>query len=139
LIHQGRAPIALEFIGYAASQLDHDFVQEGTTSQQKLLANLLAQVIALATGLNSDNPNRQFFGNRPSFLLFGKKLTAKTLGALLAFYEHKVAFQGFIWNINSFDQEGVQLGKVLAGRILDRFNNQNSFPLADAFIHTLEL
>lgn len=139
LIHQGRAPIALEFIGYAASQLDNDFVQEGTSSQQKLLANLLAQVIALATGLNSDNPNRQFFGNRPSFLLFGRQLTAKTLGALLAFYEHKVAFQGFIWNINSFDQEGVQLGKVLAGRILDRFNNQNSFPLADAYIQALDL
>lgn len=139
LIHQGKAPIALEFIGFAGSQLDNDFVQDGTSSQQKLLANLLAQVIALATGLKSQNPNQQFFGNRPSFLLFGKKLTPKALGALLAFYEHKVAFQGFIWNINSFDQEGVQLGKVLAGKILERFNNQNSFPLADAYITTLDL
>lgn len=139
LIHQGRSKIALEFIGFAGCQLDNDFVQDGTSSQQKLLANLLAQVIALATGLKSQNPNQQFFGNRPSFLLFGERLTPRMLGTLLAFYEHKVAFQGFIWNINSFDQEGVQLGKVLAGRILERFTNHNEFPLADAYIKALGL
>lgn len=136
LIHQGTIPICLEFIGFKENQTGTDFVYEGTTSQQKLLANLFAQAIALATGQKNENPNKVFLGNRPSFILLGKRLTPYALGALLAFYEHKVAFQGFIWNINSFDQEGVQLGKVLANRIIDRMKNPKGsvYPVADAYL-----
>lgn len=90
----------------------------GTTSQQKLLANLVGQVIALATGKSDANPNRRFPGNRPSTVILGQRLTPRVLGRLLALYENKVAYQGFLWGINSFDQEGVELGKVVAKRIL---------------------
>ncbi len=142
LIHQGRIPIALEFIGFMKSQEGVDFEYEGTTSQQKLLANLFAQAISLAEGQENSNPNRVFHGNRPSFILLGERLTAYALGALLAFYEHKVAFQGFIWNINSFDQEGVQLGKVLAKDILALMidkTSKDSFPEAFAYLKRIGL
>ncbi len=118
LIHQSETIVPCEFIGFRQSQLGEDLEVEGTTSQQKLLANLLAQSVALATGKRDANPNKVFPGNRPSSLLIADRLTPRTLGALLAYYENKVAFQGFIWNINSFDQEGVQLGKVLANKFL---------------------
>ena len=89
----------------------------------------------MAIGQKNDNPNKSFQGNRPSFLLIGERLTPFALGALLSFYENKVAFQGFIWHTNSFDQEGVQLGKVLATKILDRFAGKGSeYPLGDAYI-----
>ncbi len=94
----------------------------GTTSQEKLIANLLAQALALATGRPDNNPNRFFAGNRPSSILMADKLDPFTMGSLLALYEAKIVLQGFIWNINSFDQEGVQLGKVLANRFLDHLH-----------------
>ena len=121
LIHQSETIIPSEFIGFRRSQAGLDLGVEGTTSQQKLLANLLAQTVALATGKPDDNPNKVFPGNRPSSVLIADQLTPHTLGALLAYYENKVAFQGFIWNINSFDQEGVQLGKVLAKQFTAHF------------------
>ncbi|HUT36827.1 MAG TPA: glucose-6-phosphate isomerase [Planctomycetota bacterium] len=121
LIHQSETVIPCEFIGFRQSQMGRDRKVEGTTSQQKLLANLLAQSVALATGKRDDNPNKVFPGNRPSSLLLADKLDPRTLGALLAYYENKVAFQGFLWNINSFDQEGVQLGKVLANQFIAHF------------------
>lgn len=140
LIHQGTVPICLEIIGFKDSQTGQDFDYKGTNSQQKLLANMFAQAIALATGKTNQNPNQYFIGNRPSHIILGTKLTPFALGALLAFYEHKVAFQGFIWNINSFDQEGVQLGKVLANKIIDRFKEEkgSEFPQADAYLKHLE-
>jgi len=119
LIHQSRTVVPCEFIGFRQSQYGQDLDVQGTTSQQKLLANLLAQSLALATGQRSDNPNRFFPGNRPNSVLIADRLTPRTLGALLALYENKVAYQGLMWNINSFDQEGVQLGKVLATRLID--------------------
>ena len=128
LIHQGTAVIPCEFIGFPQSQEALDLPVDGTTSQQKLLANLLAQSVALATGKRDDNPNKVFPGNRPSSLLIAEQLTPRTLGALLAYYEHKVAFQGFIWNINSFDQEGVQLGKVLANQFIAHFRAKAKDP-----------
>lgn len=121
LIHQGTTIVPVEFIGFRNSQYREDLLIEGTFSQEKLLANLLAQALALATGQEHDNPNRRFAGNRPSAILLADRLTPCTMGALLALYEAKVVFQGFMWNINSFDQEGVQLGKKLAGRLLDHF------------------
>jgi glucose-6-phosphate isomerase len=105
-IHQGTAVIPLEFIGFATAQYGEDLSYKGTFSQEKLLSNLFAQAVALAQGQKSENPNKVFPGNRPSRILLAHQLDPYTLGALLAFYEHKVVFQGFIWNINSFDQEG---------------------------------
>jgi glucose-6-phosphate isomerase len=126
LIHQSRSVIPCEFIGFRQSQYGRDLDVQETTSQQKLLANLLAQSIALAGGQRSENPNKFFPGNRPNSVLIADRLTPRSLGALLAYYENKVAFQGLIWNINSFDQEGVQLGKVLATRLIDHFKTQNA-------------
>jgi glucose-6-phosphate isomerase len=122
LLHQGTEVVPAEFIGFKQSQLDIDITVEGSTSQQKLLANLLAQMVAMASGQFSENPNRNFAGNRPSCLLLADKLTPRVMGALLAVYEAKIVFQGFFWNINSFDQEGVQLGKILAGKFLQAIN-----------------
>lgn len=140
LLHQGTTVVPIEFIGFKESQYAKDLTVQGTTSQQKLLANLFAQSIAMATGKEDHNPNKSFDGNRPSHIIMGNKLTPYSLGALYSFYEHKVAFQGFIWNINSFDQEGVQLGKVLATQILDRMSGKNTEPyaLGDAFVEELE-
>jgi len=121
LIHQGTAIVPAEFIGFRNSQYGRDLLIEQTTSQEKLVANLLAQALALATGQPNENPNRCFAGNRPSAVLLADRLTPYTMGALLALYEAKVVFQGFIWNINSFDQEGVQLGKKLATRLLAHY------------------
>lgn len=144
LIHQGTTTVPLEFMGFKETQYGHDLEVKKTSSQQKLLSNLFAQSIALAVGQKSANPNKQFLGNRPSRILLAKKLDPYTMGAFLSFYENKVAFQGFIWNINSFDQEGVQLGKVLAGKILDIYASKASrasveaFPLGAALTHILD-
>ncbi|WP_456387189.1 glucose-6-phosphate isomerase [Desulfolithobacter sp.] len=119
LLHQGTEIVPVEFIGFRQSQQGHDLVVDGTCSQQKLVANMLAQAQALAIGQEHDNPNKSFPGNRPSAILIGERLTPYSMGALLALYENRISFQGFCWNINSFDQEGVELGKVLAGRMLD--------------------
>ena len=118
LLHQGTEIVPAEFIGFRRSQYGTDLEIRGTSSQQKLLANMLAQSLALAQGREHENPNKHFPGNRPSILLIGDQLTPYSMGALLALYEHRIVFQGFCWNINSFDQEGVQLGKILANRIL---------------------
>ncbi|HAB98709.1 MAG TPA: glucose-6-phosphate isomerase [Parachlamydiales bacterium] len=142
LIHQGADVIPLEFIGFRHSQHKTDLSIQGTTSQEKLLSNLFAQSIALAQGQKNKNPNKVFPGNRPNRILLADRLDAHTLGALLAYYEHKVAFQGFIWNINSFDQEGVQLGKVLASKILSLFaekkGGSGAFPLGEALLKFLK-
>ena len=81
---------------------------------------------ALATGQDHHNPNKRFAGNRPNSVLLADRLTPRSMGALLALYENKIAFQGFCWNINSFDQEGVQLGKVLADRLLAEIAARNT-------------
>jgi len=141
LIHQGTTIVPLEFIGFKNSQNETDVIVQGTNSQEKLLANLFAQIIALSTGQENENPNKEFKGNRPSHLILADQLNPFSLGALLSFYENKVAFQGFIWNINSFDQEGVQLGKKLATKIIERIidkktgNAGNAYPVGDFFIN----
>lgn len=118
LLHQGTTVVPVEFIGFRQSQLGRDLVVDGSTGQQKLMANMLAQSLALATGRENDNPNQVFAGNRPSLILLADQLTPRSMGQLLAIYEAKIVYQGFIWNINSFDQAGVQLGKELTGGIL---------------------
>jgi glucose-6-phosphate isomerase len=119
LLHQGTTVVPAEFIGFRKSQHGRDITVDSTSSQEKLFANMLAQSLALATGREHANPNKRFAGNRPSSILIADRLTPTAMGTLLALYENKIVFQGFCWNINSFDQEGVQLGKVLAGRLLD--------------------
>ena len=118
LLHQGTEIIPLQFMGFKNSQLGKDVVIKGSTSQQKLCANVVAQIIAFACGKQDENPNKNFKGGRPSSIIIGDQLTPAALGVLLSHFENKVMFQGFIWNLNSFDQEGVQLGKVLATRVL---------------------
>ncbi len=135
LIHQGTDIIPVEFIGFCQSQRGHDLEIQETNSQQKLLSNLFAQSIALSIGQKSDNPNKLFQGNRPNRILLSKKLTPYQLGALLSYYENKVVFQGFIWGINSFDQEGVQLGKKLANKMINLFaGKKEDFPLGKAYL-----
>ena len=118
LLHQGKDIIPLQFVGFKNSQIGMDIDIQGSTSQQKLCANVAAQIVAFACGKDDDNLNKKFDGGRPSSIIIGSKLTPEALGALLAHFENKVMFQGFIWNLNSFDQEGVQLGKVLAKKVL---------------------
>lgn len=118
LLHQGTDIVPLQFVGFRNSQIGTDVVIQGSTSQQKLCANVVAQIVAFACGKSDDNRNKNFEGGRPSSIIVGESLTPQALGALLAHFENKVMFQGFVWNVNSFDQEGVQLGKVLAKRVL---------------------
>jgi glucose-6-phosphate isomerase len=129
LIHQGTRLIPCDFIafGQALTPLGrhHDL----------LLANVFAQSEALAFGMTPEQvkagkvpdwlvPHRVFEGNRPSNTILAEKLTPETLGKLVALYEHIVFTQGAIWQIDSFDQWGVQLGKVLAQRIVPELENK---------------
>jgi len=123
LIHQGTKVIPCDFIGFSKSLNPHG------AHHDYLMANILAQAEALAFGKTVDevkaegNPDwlaqhRAFEGNRPSNMIIAEQLTPEMLGKLVALYEHSVFTQGAIWNINSFDQWGVELGKVLAKRII---------------------
>merc|ERR1719361_778164 len=127
LVHQGRE-IPLELIGFFQSQVssDNEKIQACINeNHQELMCNYFAQADALAMGKTEEQvkaegiegtlvQHKVFPGNRPSLLIMFDKLTPYTCGQLLALYEHRVAVEGFIWGINSFDQWGVELGKVLA-------------------------
>jgi glucose-6-phosphate isomerase len=128
LIHQGTKLIPADFIGFCRP--NHDL----TVHHDKLIANLLAQTEALAFGKTSEEvaadgvsdrlvPYKTFEGNRPTNTILAEQLSPRTLGSLIALYEHKVFVQGVVWNIYSFDQWGVELGKKLAGRILDEIES----------------
>ena len=146
LIHQGTTIVPVEFIGFIHSQYKMDIVFQETTCQEKLLANLLAQSVALATGQKSPNANKIFPGNRPTRIVLAERLDPYTLGQILSYYEHAAAFQGFLWDINSFDQEGVQLGKVLAMQFIDLFAQKRegkeidpkAFPIGSSYLRHLE-
>ena len=118
LLHQGTDIVPLQFIGFKNNQCGSDVVIQGSTSQQKLCANVVAQIVAFACGKDDEDKNKKFEGGRPSSIIIGDQLTPASMGALLSHFENKIMFQGFLWNVNSFDQEGVQLGKVLAKRVL---------------------
>ena len=118
LLHQGTDIVPMQFVGFRKNQLKTDVDIQGSSSQQKLCANLAAQIMAFACGKQDANPNKSFAGGRPSSVIIGERVTPEALGALLSHFENKVMFQGFVWNLNSFDQEGVQLGKILAKRVL---------------------
>ncbi|WP_369211889.1 glucose-6-phosphate isomerase [Streptomyces flavofungini] len=126
LIHQGTKLIPADFIGFAEPVAD---LAPGLVAQHDLLmANFFAQTQALAFGKTADEvraegvpdelvPHKTFKGNRPTTTILAKELTPSVLGQLIALYEHKVFVQGAVWNIDSFDQWGVELGKVLAKRV----------------------
>ena len=129
LLHQGTQAVPCDFIGFRRS------LNPFRDHHQQLLANMVAQGQALAFGrtraeLERENvpaaqvPFREFAGNRPSSTILADELAPGTLGKLIALYEHKVFVQGVIWNIFSFDQWGVELGKKLAGRLLPRLKGQ---------------
>lgn len=128
LIHQGQKLIPADFIGFAKS------LNPINDHHNKLMANLFAQTEALAFGKTKDElvaegvsedliPHKVFEGNRPTNTLLAEKLCPAALGKLIALYEHKVFVQGVIWNINNFDQYGVELGKVLAKKILPELSS----------------
>jgi glucose-6-phosphate isomerase len=123
LIHQGTRLIPCDFITF------NDSLNPLGRHHDMLIANVLAQAEALAFGKTEEQvkaegtpdwlvPHRVFEGNRPSNFIFAQELTPEVLGKLVALYEHSVFTQGVIWNIDSFDQWGVELGKVLAQRII---------------------
>lgn len=113
-IHQSGECAALSFIGFQRNRLGDSQNQAVLNLQRQLLSNLFAQALSLAKGKPSSSAIDHFTGNRPSHILFGEEFAPHQLGSLLAYHEHKIAFQGFIWGINSFDQPGVQLGKEMA-------------------------
>jgi glucose-6-phosphate isomerase len=145
LIHQGTKMIPCDFLAPAISQNpvgDHHV---------KLLSNFFAQTEALLVGKTADEvekelkksgfsdeeisfhlPFRVFSGNKPSNSFVFKKLTPRTLGSLIAFYEHKIFVQGVIWNIFSFDQWGVELGKILAKKILPELVSESEITTHDS-------
>jgi glucose-6-phosphate isomerase len=112
LIHQGTEMVSADFIAPAIS---HNQIGN---HHQLLLSNFFAQTEALLTGASHENPYRVFEGNRPTNSFLIKQITPYTIGQMIALYEHKIFVQGVIRNIYSFDQWGVELGKVLAGKIL---------------------
>ena len=111
-LHQGTQVVPADFIGVVRSEDGHD------ANHRALLANLLAQTEALANGQASDDPHRAYAGNRPSTLILLDALTPRSLGALIALYEHSVYLQSVAWGINAFDQFGVELGKQVANKLL---------------------
>ena len=130
LIHQGTKLIPADFIGFTKS------LHGNQDHQDKLMSNFLAQTEALlngkteaevvAEGTSSDiTPFKVFKGNKPTNTIFINKLSPESLGKLIAMYEHKIFVQGIIWNIFSYDQFGVELGKQLASKILQEFNSSS--------------
>ncbi len=112
LLHQGTHVVPADFIGFARP--NHPYQEH----HDLLMSNLFAQTEALAFGrANADEPYRNFPGDRPSTMILADRLTPGTLGQLIALYEHIVFVQGTLWEIDSFDQWGVELGKELANRI----------------------
>lgn len=125
LLHQGTDVVPVDFIGARRSTASGLADDDVASQHTKLVANLFAQAAALAFGAPAatDNPNalgehRAFPGNRPSTTILMDALTPTTLGQLIALYEHATFVQGAVWGINSFDQWGVELGKVLANSVL---------------------
>lgn len=126
LIHQGTQIIPSDFIAFAQS---HNPIGD---HHVKLISNFFAQTEALMNGTSHENPYRVFGGNRPTNSFLAKKLTPYTLGQLIAFYEHKIFVQGVIWNIYSFDQWGVELGKKLANNILPELTDNQKISSHDS-------
>ena len=135
LIHQGTRLIPCDFIGFCQT------LNPQGNHHDLLMANIFAQAEALAFGKTREEvaaegtpewlaPHRTFEGNRPSSTILAERLTPEILGSLVALYEHSVFTQGVIWNVDSFDQWGVELGKVLAQRIVPELTSSEEPTLA---------
>jgi glucose-6-phosphate isomerase len=111
-LHQGTDVVPCDLIGVLRPMHAH------AGNHNALLSNLFAQAEAFANGQPSNDPHRSYAGNRPSTMILLDELTPRSLGALLALYEHSVFLQGVVWGINPFDQFGVELGKQLASALL---------------------
>ncbi|MGW2422499.1 glucose-6-phosphate isomerase [Streptomyces sp. NPDC001709] len=146
LIHQGTKLIPADFIGFAEPVAE--LSGELKAQHDLLMANFFAQTQALAFGKTSDEvraegvpeelvPHKTFQGNRPTTTILAKELTPSVLGQLIALYEHKVFVQGAVWNIDSFDQWGVELGKVLAKRVEPALTEGAEVPGLDASTEVL--
>ncbi|NQD37492.1 glucose-6-phosphate isomerase [Permianibacter sp. IMCC34836] len=144
LIHQGRV-IPADFIGFRRSQRPYKLADNELDNHDELMANFFAQPDALALGKTAEHlraegvnedliPHREFPGNRPSNVLLLDQLDAYSTGQLLALYEHRTAVQGFVWGINSFDQWGVELGKVLATELRGHFGKRRKGEAATAAV-----
>jgi len=129
LLHQGTTTIPSDFIVFCKPSISSDALSEDTFLKQHeiLVANCFAQSKALAIGSGRESGEKKSDGNRPSTTILGTRLDPYTLGQLVALYEHKVFTMGAIWQINSFDQDGVQIGKSLAASI------ENDLSLAEDF------
>ena len=128
LIHQGTKLVPADFIGFTKSlhgnQDHHDKLTSNFLAQTEALLNGKTEAEVLAEGTREDIiPFKIFQGNKPTNTIFINKLSPESLGKLIAMYEHKIFVQGIIWNIFSYDQFGVELGKQLASKILQEFNN----------------
>lgn len=143
LLHQGRI-IPAEFIGFCKSPNPISLPGEVVSNHDELMSNFFAQPDALAYGktieqLKAENVppalynHKEFPGNRPSLSLLFPALTPYSCGQLLALYEHRVAVQGFVWGINSFDQWGVELGKVLANKVRSQLSASRSGAAVSGF------
>lgn len=132
LLHQGRV-VPADFVGFMESQNPVDLDGEVVSNHDELMSNFFAQPDALACGKTIADVRQEgvaenlqehkvFLGNRPSSSILMTKLDAYAIGQLLVLYEHRTAVQGFVWGINSFDQWGVELGKVLAGQVRTQLN-----------------
>ena len=133
LIHQGRV-VPCEFVGAAVGQQAVYLDGEAVSNHDELMSNYFAQADALAYGKTGEElrkegvpehliPHKTFTGNRPSLSLLLPCVGPYQVGQILSLYEHKIAVQGFVWGINSFDQWGVELGKVLAGQVRKTISN----------------
>ena len=131
LIHQGTKLIPADFIGFKTSLYDE------TDHQNKLISNFFAQTEALMVGKNKNDlskenvideliPFKTFEGNKPTNTILIEKLNPYNLGALIAMYEHKIFTLGVLWNIYSYDQWGVELGKQLADKVLEDFESKTN-------------
>jgi glucose-6-phosphate isomerase len=148
LAHQGR-PFPIDFIGIINPHYkQYQSQSKGVTNHQELWSNLIAQPQALAIGKEDENPAKSFSGNRPSSTLILNDLSPENIGRLLSFYEAKTVFEAFIWDINPFDQFGVELGKILATDIrkqmaIKNINSEHSFdhvdPITKFYLETLIL
>jgi glucose-6-phosphate isomerase len=141
LLHQGTELVPADLIGFARPVAE--LSAELTAQHDLLMANLFAQAQALAFGKTADQvraegvpeeqvPHRTFPGNHPTTTVLAAELTPSVLGQLVALYEHKVFVQGAVWNVNSFDQWGVELGKVLAKRVEPALTEGAEVPGLDA-------
>lgn len=132
LFHQGNEHIPVEFIAFSKPENTSMLEQHN-----HLLANCLSQSKALMEGDSQADPHRNVVGNKPSTTLLIEELSPYNLGSLIALYEHRVFVQSVVWNINAFDQWGVQLGKVLSEKVVKAFTDDASIEQMDESTATL--